>query len=121
MLYNATKRELLEGLIVAELISKRGQGPLARRHFPMGERGPASGVRSIGARRKQPAGAHATGSGGGTPVPRALDTSAREPEQVSVPGEADDTPEPAGQAAAGSVAGRSGTDANGEDDSKEPG
>ena len=51
MLYNATKRELLEGLIVAELIAKRGQGPLARRHFPMGGRGPASGVstrRAIG-------------------------------------------------------------------------
>ncbi|MEY4508696.1 MAG: hypothetical protein RLZZ450_818 [Pseudomonadota bacterium] len=47
MLYNATKRELLEGLIVAELIAKPGQGPLARRHFPKGGRGPASGVRSI--------------------------------------------------------------------------
>jgi hypothetical protein len=50
MLY-ATKRELLEGLIVAELIAKPGEGPLARRHFPTGGRGPASGVRSIAARR----------------------------------------------------------------------
>jgi hypothetical protein len=43
MLYT-TKRELLEGLIVAELVAKRGQGPLARRHFPLGGRGPAGGV-----------------------------------------------------------------------------
>jgi len=52
MLYNATKRELLEGLIVAELLAKPGQGPLARRHFPKGGRGPVSGVRSTADRAK---------------------------------------------------------------------
>jgi len=102
MLYNATKRELLEGLIVAELISKPGQGPLARRHFPKGERGPSSGVRSIGARARQlpgePGSAQAATpdaldsslARGGT---ARFDTSARPPEQVQGPSEADDTPE----------------------------
>jgi hypothetical protein len=47
MLQNASKRELLERLIVAELISKRGEGPLAPKHFPRGGRGPTSGVRRI--------------------------------------------------------------------------
>ncbi|MDB4988789.1 MAG: hypothetical protein JWN04_3967 [Myxococcaceae bacterium] len=28
-----TRREMLERLIVSELISKRGEGPLARKHF----------------------------------------------------------------------------------------
>jgi hypothetical protein len=28
-----TRRELLERLIVSELIAKRGEGPLARKHF----------------------------------------------------------------------------------------
>jgi len=99
MLYNATKRELLEGLIVAELISKRGQGPLARRLFPMGERGPASGVRSLGARAKKPAPPDAREAGasdrGALPGPAeagALDPRGSEPAEVDTPREADDTP-----------------------------
>jgi hypothetical protein len=117
MLYNATKRELLEGLIVAELISKRGQGPLARRHFPKGERGPASGVRSIGARAKQRADTPASGS---AQAPDALDSSARAPERLGASGAADDTREHAHTTqhveppAAGSDAAR-------EDESEEPG
>jgi hypothetical protein len=90
MLYNATKRELLEGLIVAELISKRGQGPLARRHFPKGERGPASGVRSIGGRVRQLPGARPSAHAA---TADASDISARTPEPVRGPSEADDTPE----------------------------
>jgi hypothetical protein len=69
MLYNATKRELLEGLIVAELIARPGQGPLARRHFPKGGRGPASGVRSTSDRAK--AGLAARMDGGSETAPRA--------------------------------------------------
>lgn len=61
MLYIATKRELLEGLIVAELIAKPGQGPLARRHFPTGGRGPASGLRSTADRAKAALAARADG------------------------------------------------------------
>lgn len=48
MLNISTNRELLERLIVAELIARPGEGPLARRHFPKGGRGPASGLRSLG-------------------------------------------------------------------------
>lgn len=61
MLYNATRRELLEGLIVAELIARPGQGPLARRHFPKGGRGPASGVRSTADRAQAALAARAEG------------------------------------------------------------
>jgi hypothetical protein len=111
MLYNATRRELLEGLIVAELISKRGQGPLARRHFPKGERGPASGVRSIGARAKQLAGASVRAA-----TPDALDRGAREPERARVASEPDDTPQRASSAEPG-AAPRAGTDAAGEGES----
>jgi len=54
MLHIATKRELLERLIVAELISKRGQGPLAPRHFSPTGRGPFGGVRrSVEAKRPE--------------------------------------------------------------------
>jgi hypothetical protein len=68
----------------------------------MGARGPASGVRSIGARAKQQAGAQASARAatpdtldaalarGGTARP---DPSASEPAQVGLPGEAEDTPE----------------------------
>jgi len=113
MPYNATKRELLEGLIVAELISKRGQGPLARRHFPKGGRGPASGVRSIGARAKSLPGAQASAHAA---TPDALDSSARPAEQVRGPSEADDTP----AHTHGNVP-RGDADAARDDESEEPG
>ena len=54
MLNISTNRELLERLIVAELVAKPGEGPLARRYYPKGGRGPASGVRSIGGRAGEP-------------------------------------------------------------------
>lgn len=66
MLYT-TKRELLEGLIVAELIARPGQGPLARRHFPAAGRGPASGVRSTRERTKTGLVARAGSPAGATP------------------------------------------------------